>query len=560
MSFFEFPRDRSYEGDLGFIIKRLEELTNAYNNFFDYNTIKFHDPISWTISDDYTANTIVYDSLSQTFYISKRAVPSGIDIANSDYWLFLTPFKTDTALNADSINPIANKPVTEKFSIVDANISELNARLTTAIGTWTQQATIFDGRISNNTNNLTQEINDRTASDELINARIDEIIDGASVDPSAELLDIRVEYDGETASSAGDAVREQAEKVIALIDEVKDATTAVAQDETPLTITMNDALLLKSDGTTMSYQVGWMVSDICDISAYEKLLVTASSGYSYMVYAFYDDNGTFISGLPAGGDIKIITGVTVDIPEDAKYIRVSSIPNNTSSVTGLNNIHLVNNASFNKWNGKKWVVIGDSLTAVNSATSKHYFDYISDVTKINVVNYGISGTGYANPGDSTNFYQRVASLPTDADIYTIFGSFNDYAYHIDHNIPIGTPTDTGTSTLCGYFNSTISAICTRIPLANLGIVSPCPWVSMNEYNGAGGGFGKDYSDALKAVCERWSIPFLNLYEDSGLRPWDSTFVSLAYTHDALQGVHPDETGHAILATKFEAFLDSMLLH
>ena len=50
MSYFEFPQTRNYDGDLGWIIKRVEELTDAYNNFFDLNKITFHDPINWSIT------------------------------------------------------------------------------------------------------------------------------------------------------------------------------------------------------------------------------------------------------------------------------------------------------------------------------------------------------------------------------------------------------------------------------------------------------------------------------------------------------------------------------
>ena len=36
MSYFEFPQTRNYEGDLGYIIKKLMELTDKYNIFFKY--------------------------------------------------------------------------------------------------------------------------------------------------------------------------------------------------------------------------------------------------------------------------------------------------------------------------------------------------------------------------------------------------------------------------------------------------------------------------------------------------------------------------------------------
>ena len=153
----------------------------------------------------------------------------------------------------------------------------------------------------------------------------------------------------------------------------------------------------------------------------------------------------------------------------------------------------------------------------------------------------------------------MASVPTDADVYTIFGSFNDYAYSINNNIPIGTPEDSGTSTICGYINSAFDALFARVPLANLGVVAPCPWVSVNSVTGTTSKtFAENYVSALRQCCERKSIPFLDLYHGSGLRPWDSNFRDLTYTKDTLHGVHPDETGHAILAPKFSAFLDSLL--
>ena len=84
MSYFDFPHTRTYEGDLGFVIKKIIELTERYDNFFAYNSIKFADPIEWNITKQYPAYMIVFDG--DTSYISKRPVPPGIVITNGDFW------------------------------------------------------------------------------------------------------------------------------------------------------------------------------------------------------------------------------------------------------------------------------------------------------------------------------------------------------------------------------------------------------------------------------------------------------------------------------------------
>lgn len=95
MSYFEFPHTRNYDGDLGYIIKKLNELSDNYNTFFEYNTITFADPITWDITKQYKAYTIVFDADSLISFISKQPVPAGIDISNADYWSVIGPLVID---------------------------------------------------------------------------------------------------------------------------------------------------------------------------------------------------------------------------------------------------------------------------------------------------------------------------------------------------------------------------------------------------------------------------------------------------------------------------------
>lgn len=100
MAYFEFPHTRNYDGDLGFIIKTIIELTNKYNDFFAYNSIKFADPLQWDITKQYEAYTIVFDYDSGYSYISKRPIPVGINITNPDYWCLVGPLIIDAQARA----------------------------------------------------------------------------------------------------------------------------------------------------------------------------------------------------------------------------------------------------------------------------------------------------------------------------------------------------------------------------------------------------------------------------------------------------------------------------
>lgn len=86
MSYFEFPHTRTYDNDLGWIIRHLIGMSETIENFVNFNTIKYADPIAWDITHQYEGNTVVINPYDGTAYISTRAVPSGVSISNTDYW------------------------------------------------------------------------------------------------------------------------------------------------------------------------------------------------------------------------------------------------------------------------------------------------------------------------------------------------------------------------------------------------------------------------------------------------------------------------------------------
>lgn len=296
----------------------------------------------------------------------------------------------------------------------------------------------------------------------------------------------------------------------------------------------------------------YKVSEALPVTPGEVVIVSAFADYGNMVYAFYDINGVYIDGLRGvDGAVGIeIKDTPIIVPETAATIRIASTNSHPMKIYRYGG----DEVQIRKWQDKIWCVIGDSITEKNHTTTMNYHDYIADATGINVINMGVSGTGYAKgAGAGKAFYQRVADVPTNTDVVTIFGSGNDIAAGLE----LGTPTDTGTETLCGCINTTIDNLIALMPTVSLGIVSTTPWRGGEPYRTDI--LFAQYCEALKTICEYRSIPFLDLYHCSNLRPWTEEGRAACYSHDGDSGVHPDETGHALIAPRFKAFLEMLIL-
>lgn len=97
MAYFEFPHARTYDSDLGWLIWAMKKLIGDWENFSNTNSIKFADPLNWSIATNYEPSTIVVDA-DGNGYISRQAVPVGVPLSNDDYWTQIFSFGdiTDT--------------------------------------------------------------------------------------------------------------------------------------------------------------------------------------------------------------------------------------------------------------------------------------------------------------------------------------------------------------------------------------------------------------------------------------------------------------------------------
>ena len=225
----------------------------------------------------------------------------------------------------------------------------------------------------------------------------------------------------------------------------------------------------------------------------------------------------------------------------------------TKSILPQNQLSNANNIT--------WAVFGDSLTAYGARAKYHYFDYVSNELSLNIINLGVSGTGYKEKeAKGKAFYQRLEKniKDIDFDIFTIFGSFND----LGKGYLLGNLTDTSSDTICGCINMVINIFRKVKPLNKIALVTPTIWRD-GAYYGDYEVTRKDldnYVEALLQIAKIRRIPILDLYHDSVLDPYIDEVLEKYYNEDGVQdkGVHPNSLGHKFMYPLWREFIKQFI--
>lgn len=220
----------------------------------------------------------------------------------------------------------------------------------------------------------------------------------------------------------------------------------------------------------------------------------------------------------------------------------------------LDNLNIVQTSVLKD---KKWIAIGDSITEKNMRANKNYHDFIrEDVGGMTVYNKGVSGSGFH---DRMNV---ADTLTEQADYITIFWGTNDFGL-VRNTYPLGTFLSNDTETISGRINTCLNALITKYPLAKIAIISALPRLTNYGSNAAPNSVGytlKQHVDLLKQYAAHYSLPFLNLYEQSNLPVWIPAANQHYFTAPTLttpDGLHPNDAGQRVMADKIKAFLESI---
>lgn len=292
------------------------------------------------------------------------------------------------------------------------------------------------------------------------------------------------------------------------------------------------------DISTINYYqvVGCVITDLLNNIKYVSSTENVESGAEDVNYKFTATTDGFIYLVKSS-----VIQPTIKHSFDAIDIKVE-IPKNLKNV--------------------KYVAFGDSLTDSNTladedAGHKNYVNYVTESLELNTTNMGVGGSGYKK---GNSFVNRVSNIPTDTDIITIFGSFNDYQYIADS---LGTITDTTTDTLYGCMNKFFTDLFIRCPSIVAGIILPTKWGYLSPQVDPTAAARCDlYIQALIDIAKKYDIPVLDLYHYSNLRPWDSEFKNLYYRDDnhddTPESVHPNDPAHRkFIAPKVQAFIEQI---
>lgn len=243
-------------------------------------------------------------------------------------------------------------------------------------------------------------------------------------------------------------------------------------------------------------------------------------------------------------------------PEDTKldartYINQDQIIKLESRIKVLEQ---VSGDSSVKWSNKRWISMGDSITNYGI-----YQNAVKNLLGIGTVdNFGVNGSTISAYQTTLNpMCLRVDTLPSNADVITVFGGTNDFGNL--GGTPLGQLGDTDNKTFYGGVYDLITKLIIKYPNKKIGFITP-----LHRNNNNNNMLYKDglkpnslgfkleqYAKAIKEVCSMFSIPVLDLYETGGIN-------ELNVTVKTRDGLHPTDYELAeTIATQIAKFIDSI---
>lgn len=202
--------------------------------------------------------------------------------------------------------------------------------------------------------------------------------------------------------------------------------------------------------------------------------------------------------------------------------------------------------------------LGDSITwgAGASKPEKRYYNVVGSLLKADVKSYGEGGTRFARQDTGNyleDFNKRAVKMEKDADYVFVFGGTNDFGHGISQ---IGDKESKDVYTFCGGINFLIDYLIEVYGKEK--IVFILPLRCFHENNPRGEGFKekdglilKEYVNIEKDILEKRGIAYIDLFNMGLPKPEQKT------NEFFVDGLHPNDLGHFIIAQNIVAYLQRM---
>ena len=279
-------------------------------------------------------------------------------------------------------------------------------------------------------------------------------------------------------------------------------------------------------------------SDYICVKGYDRIAYKLTLGSANYMIAYYDKNKVFLDEVSIHGVDPVPEEDVTTIPDDAYYVIFSNYhTNNTDPYATLyKNDSLLYTKSI--LTGKKIGFLGDSITNGYRATVP-FRTLIQEATSCDAINYGINSSTLSTYNGNNPVCERYSSMDADLDYVCVLIGTNDTA-------PMGSADSTDKQTFYGALNVLIEGLITRYTSKRIMFMTLLPRRN-NDLSAK--------NTAIRERCAYYSIPCYDLFINSGMNPnLDIVNTTLFAQSD---GLHPNNTGHALLATKIQAALERL---
>lgn len=185
--------------------------------------------------------------------------------------------------------------------------------------------------------------------------------------------------------------------------------------------------------------------------------------------------------------------------------------------------------------------LGDSITYGDKLadTSLSFPNIVSAKAGAAVLNnYGWNGSNVAGEHPD-RLIDRYLAMERDADLILVLGGTNDYGGYNEQGTELGTVGDMTPNTFYGGLNLLMCGLKQMYPDAEIVFMTPLRRVGYMRKNKSGYCLN-EYAAAVREMAAFWGIRVIDLFNEPEL---DFSSRQASYLVD---GLHPNETGHALL--------------